>query len=460
MKDFFKWRSHGIPLGKINSLMAAVTVIMSAVLLVTTVLTSASYEAMHDTTEQYIHWRTDAYDMQIASDYLTEQARCFVETGDREYLDKYFEEVHVTQRREKSLAQLNESLRDSSAYRELAEAMNQSVALMDREYYSMRLTVAAYGYDLSEFPEEIQAVRLEGSDSRLTPEGQSNLARNMVFNSAYREKKTAISEAMQRCLKELTSEMETQQTQSSERLHLMLTRQRALIIALIAITLAIVLMTSLLVISPLLRAVLHIRGDQLIPVRGSYEFRFLAQTYNLMFEVNRKSKEQLAFEASHDKLTGLYNRGGYDFMMDNVDLAECALLLVDVDRFKEINDTFGHEIGDRVLAWIASSIRGSFRSQDYVCRMGGDEFSVIMRPIGPQFTEMIREKINLINRKLKNAPEGLPSASISVGVAFGANCQTAKALYENADAALYQVKFHGRQGCAFHGEGAPAPRAD
>lgn len=450
MNDFFNWRQRGIPMAKINRLMAGITVVMSVLLLIITYQTGVSYRAMRDTTEQYIDWRTQAYNLQIGSDYLTEQVRCFAETGERRYLDNYFEEATVTRRREKALEALGEDMKETVAYQALEEAMSESVALMEREYYAMRLTVEANGEVLSEFPEAIQAVQLSPADARLTAPKQAELARKLVFDDVYHDLKSEISADTQRCLSELTQTMDALQANSTSALQEKLQRQRALIIALIAITLSIVLLTSLLVISPLLRAVLQIRDDQRIPVRGAYEFRFLAQTYNLMYEVNKQSQEHLAFEASHDKLTGLYNRGGYDYLIENARLKESALLLVDVDHFKDINDKYGHEIGDKALAWIASVIRGSFRAQDHVCRIGGDEFAVIMQPIGPHLTALIQEKVRNINRTLQVPPEGLPPTSVSVGVAFGLDDASAQGLYENADAALYKVKFNGRQGCAFH----------
>lgn len=451
MNNFFRWRSRGIPLGKINYLMAGVTVLLSALLLLATYRTGVSFTSLRDTTDQYIELKNSASDMQVASDYLTEQVRCFVETGEREYLDNYFQEANVTRRRDKALEALGEAVGESAAYEQLKNAMSQSVTLMNREYYAMRLTIAAYGYDLTQFPQVIQDVQLDGIDARLPQSKQSEVSRRVVFDEEYRTQKAAISQSMDQCLEILSAEMDARQMESSNALRGMLRREQTLIILLIGITLTIVLLTSLLIISPLLRAVLHIRGDQLIPVRGSYEFRFLAQTYNLMYEVNRESKEQLAYEASHDKLTGLYNRGGYDFIMENTDLADCALLLVDVDNFKHINDTYGHEMGDRALVWVTSEIRRCFRAQDYMCRLGGDEFAVIMRAVDAENADLIREKVGLINERLAKPADDLPQTSISVGVAFGSAAMSPQTLFEAADETLYRVKANGRRGCAFQG---------
>ena len=86
-----------------------------------------------------------------------------------------------------------------------------------------------------------------------------------------------------------------------------------------------------------------------------------------------------------------------------------------------------------------------------MCRIGGDEFAVVMRPVSPDYSDLIRTKIDEINRRLEAPESDLPAASISVGVAFGGEV-TAKVLFEHADAALYEVKRNGRKGCAFYGE--------
>ncbi len=147
----------------------------------------------------------------------------------------------------------------------------------------------------------------------------------------------------------------------------------------------------------------------------------------------------------------MINRGGFDQLRQLLKAQKkpIAFLLIDVDKFKEVNDEHGHEAGDKVLKKVASLLRVSFRSKDYVARIGGDEFSVIMMDTTPQMTELIREKINNLNWRLKNPNDGLPQVSLSVGVAFSDTGFTDN-LYPDADSALYQVKENGRCGCDFY----------
>jgi diguanylate cyclase (GGDEF)-like protein len=127
-------------------------------------------------------------------------------------------------------------------------------------------------------------------------------------------------------------------------------------------------------------------------------------------------------------------------------------MLVDVDYFKHFNDDYGHDMGDAILIEVAATLYASFRSTDHVCRIGGDEFAVIMVNVGPELRDVIAHKIGQVTAFLRDTSNGLPAVTISVGVAFGdGNCSDDE-LFRRADEALYSVKQRGRDGFAFHGE--------
>lgn len=192
-----------------------------------------------------------------------------------------------------------------------------------------------------------------------------------------------------------------------------------------------------------------IREEKEIPLKGAYEVRFLAKTYNLMFQSGVKNQEKLAYEATHDSLTGLYNRRGYEFLVRNVDWETSALILLDLDDFKSINDNYGHDVGDAVLKKAAAAILKSFRSQDFVCRIGGDEFAVIMLHSYVALTELIQKKVDGMNEILSQT-EGIPAVSLSAGVAFGHQDQDKEVLFKQADEALYQAKDKGKRSIVFY----------
>ena len=167
----------------------------------------------------------------------------------------------------------------------------------------------------------------------------------------------------------------------------------------------------------------------------------------------KKDVERLSYQATHDELTGLYNRFGYDIILSEVDLSSVYLLMVDADDFKSVNDNHDHEIGDQILIKIAKVLKGNFRSNDWICRIGGDEFVVIMVNVSPSQKELIKTKLNRINQELMNTEDGLPPVSVSIGVAHGSEARDEIDLLRLADHAMYQLKRSGKHGHHFSDEG-------
>ena len=439
-----------ISLSRFNALMLIIAVLTSVILFFAMYRTSALYKKAYFITQEALTLTQRTGDLQIASDYLTEQIRCFSITGDRAYLDNYFEEAKVTKRREHAIDALEEYDENSVALADLKEAMKESVSLMEVEYYAARMTVEAYGYDLTEFPEEIQNTELSDYDKNLSQEEMKDQAQQILFNETYRYKKEAISSNMKLSLSKLSSSLKEEQNEVSKELEQQMIVEHVLTWVLIILMFTIVFLTYKLIIRPLKESVSFIRNEKDIPLYGAYEIRFWAKTYNLMYHTHIANKEQLNFEATHDELTGLYNRRGYEFLLDNVDLETSALLLFDLDEFKSVNDTYGHDVGDKVLVRASDAIAKSFRNEDYVCRLGGDEFVVIMVHVTSDMQELIKGKIQRLNDGLKDDKEGVPAISVSVGVAFGKIGLEPEELLKNADKALYDVKNSGRKNVGFN----------
>ena len=282
----------------------------------------------------------------------------------------------------------------------------------------------------------------------MTAEQKAEAARELVFNDAYHDAKDEIARQTSACLAKLIDNMQNDAAETAKTFGVMIRVEQGLIMALIAIVLIIVALTTVQVIGPLIRAIPRIRDDKPIPVSGALEFRFLANTYNRIYEENRSRKEELAYEASHDQLTGVYNRKGFEQILKQTDCTDVTLLLIDVDRFKKINDTYGHAAGDRVLARVTNILAANFRTEDALCRIGGDEFVLFLKSGERISRDVIKEKIDRINGELQKGDLDTPPTSISVGVAFGAD-EPGLQIYKKADQALYTVKENGRCGCAF-----------
>jgi len=284
---------RGISARNTSLLMASIALIVSLLLIQTIYLVQSDYSQLRAETTQYLQWQRDASDLQEGSDYLTEQVRCFAETGEREYLDGYFEEAEVTRKRDNAVMRIHEYMGEAPAYHALVSAMSESVALMDREYYAMRLKIEACGYDLSQFPRVLQDVALSAGDDKLPAAEKDALARSMVFDQAYHEKKVAISGKVQECLTELANTFEARGIATADQLYGILSFQRVLIIVSVVITILMVLASILLIVRPLGRVIRHVQENKPLPIQGAQEIRFLADVYNQMYDTNREQRESI-----------------------------------------------------------------------------------------------------------------------------------------------------------------------
>lgn len=166
----------------------------------------------------------------------------------------------------------------------------------------------------------------------------------------------------------------------------------------------------------------------------------------------RREQESLQHLATHDHLTGLPNRSLFvETLGDAIDSVGeeqgmLALLFIDLDNFKQINDSLGHSVGDRVLCAVAQRLGAAVRKTDTLARFGGDEFTVLLPDLENELgADTISEKI----LEVLAAPLMLNDLSVvvsaSIGVSFyPSDCATAEELLRNADAAMYRAKHEGR----------------
>ena len=206
---FTSANEKGLSLKKLNYIMVIAALIISAVLFFAMRQTNSMYDKAHSATLQLHQYEETSANLRYASDYLTEQIRLFAITGDKGYLDEYFREANVAKRRDKALELLKTQHGDSVAYAELQSAMNGSLYLMNMEYHAARLAVDAYGYNLADYPEEVQRVHLFQHEEALSPQEKGEQAKSMLFNEEYRRQKRYIIGHTENCLKALEKESGT-----------------------------------------------------------------------------------------------------------------------------------------------------------------------------------------------------------------------------------------------------------
>lgn len=173
----------------------------------------------------------------------------------------------------------------------------------------------------------------------------------------------------------------------------------------------------------------------------------------------RETKKELTYKATHDDLTGLTNRTYFKREFERLS-AECdlkeenklALLFIDLDRFKEINDSFGHKLGDEVLVEISKRFKQSMRNTDLICRHGGDEFLILI----DNFTDIsyieniVRKILDSMNEPIMIMDQKI-YMTFSIGIALYPNdAKTVDELLRNADSAMYKAKDDGRNTYSFY----------
>jgi len=204
------------------------------------------------------------------------------------------------------------------------------------------------------------------------------------------------------------------------------------------------------------------RSGHRLPAAQIAELNDLGETFNALFDEldtwqasARSEQARLVHKANHDSLTGLPNRAyfeerlGLALLEADQTAKSVAVMFMDSDGFKQINDEFGHAAGDTVLVNIASRLKGQLREGDLVVRLGGDEFAVLLpsvstiadvQGIADAIVESIRKPILLASGERIRT-------SLSIGIAmYPKQAQNAASLLQCADAAMYSVKRSRRGG--------------
>lgn len=167
----------------------------------------------------------------------------------------------------------------------------------------------------------------------------------------------------------------------------------------------------------------------------------------------KELQKQVVYQASHDDLTGLPNRRllqerlAHTLALSRRHKRSFALMFIDIDHFKQVNDEYGHDVGDELLTWLAVKLSACIRTSDTLARQGGDEFVLLLPEISsPEDAELVARKVFSAMREEFDTGVLRFKVSLSVGIAIYEpdSPDTAEDLLRKADVALYQVKRSGR----------------
>lgn len=454
---FFK---NKFKLRNINLRCLIAVTILCISLIVSTIQLVNQFMNYKNSSDLYSHVSKTALELQEGSDYLTDEVRFFVMTEDFSHLENYFYERDSNKRREKSIEALELLHSEPEIIEYLNKALQESHKLEETEMYSMKLVVVGKHFeDNPEFqlPEEIKNVQLKPEDKLLSDDYKTAKAWLLLFSEDYMLQKHLISSYKTKALNSIFDYTEKTHKDSYEHLKDLFVHMLVVIALVFFFNLILFVSIIKLVIRPLGGYIKNIKNGTRLGDSNTMEFNILTSTYNEMFDKNAANEILLRHKAEHDELTGLINRGAYNQILEMFSQEEkvLVLILIDVDLFKHINDTYGHPVGDKVLQRVASVLNENFRASDYVARIGGDEFAVLVTDLDSNIEnveKLVSSKMIQIKEKLEKETEELPSVTLSCGIGISMKGYNEN-LYEQADAALYQIKRSGRNGFTFYSEG-------
>jgi len=402
------------------------------------------------------------------SDELTDDIRSFVMTNDEQYFSKYWHDLNVDRMRDGAI----DGMKGLGLTDEETEIVSSAVSLSDElitshESKAMRYILAANGYTDANsvssfigdgFTEAARDMIFSHSLSGDAEEYES-MAYDLVFGEDYLEAKAKIDEAIDSFNSTVTLRMETAMDDTfHDSLVILGINLGLILLMLIGMAVTLVVLYTMLVGS-IIGLKNSLASDSKLNLSGSEELRSLSEHYNRNADDVQAQKRRLEEEneiyrrkSEHDYLTNLVNREVLDEyhrnkFVDPERIPPFVLYMIDVDDFKKFNDTFGHDVGDKVLKAIAAEFKSvALKYSGLAARYGGEEFVITAECIGEEDVNSIADEI--LNRvraiRIKNGEEEL-SVTVSMGSCFSlTGGRDERTILQNADGAMYKSKACGK----------------
>ena len=443
----------GIRLSRLNVLLICVGLVFIALMVFSMSQTTSNVKEIVGLTNNYLSNMQTGGMLRDVAQRLGEQAAAFVQTGEPGYARAYEGQMDTIK------AQLDlytpESSNSKEANEEFMKALGAYQERQAVELRAMRLVADNMpGPAFDALPAFLQETELSAEDQALSPEEKKETAAALLADSEYTANIGLIRDAVDSTHRLSSEAGKIQANNTFTRVKKIVSEQTVLILLILGLAVLALALNSLLIISPIKRSVGNLDRREPIPEQGSYEMRHMAKVYNDVLKDNEEKTKALSYTASHDALTGVYNRDAFDKMYRDIEKREhYGIIVADVDHFKQYNDDFGHDIGDRVLCAAVEALKRNFRSVDHISRIGGDEFCIIMPRTDYDQGNRIRDKIIRINQELAGNSDELPPISISAGIAFWDRPDPKGSLFKDADSSLMSLKKNRDQCCAVYPEG-------
>lgn len=443
---------NGVSLRNLNFCLILAASAVSALMIYSTFSLSSSFTALSEAVTKHHSLENDAASLIEASDYLTENVQRYVISGNRRYLENYLTEANETRRREKAVEHMSEITEASKALMKLREALGISKKLMYQEYYAMLLVLSTRPGE--PVPDSLSSMTVRAEDQALSVPEKLRLAQSYVFSENYYHQKEQIRNSMSESLAEIHLITDRAEKASAASHFSEISRERWVISIQVLAIMGMILLTSYLGITPVLRAAEKIKSDSPLQESGSNEFRFLARAYNQMFRKNNHRLARLNYKASMDELTGLYNRSACELILSAMDIKSSWLLLITAD-FPGSEEIPAQENGGEEgataasLKKVARALINAFRTDDYICRVGSRDFLVFMFNADKTKKLMVNKKAEMIRSQLSDDRDGVPVVPVTISCAHGSDIPDSAALMEPVSRDPNAPRRFSRAGRAF-----------
>ena len=450
---------HKLGLKRTSIIMAVLTAVFSLFLFTLSFRVYSISNRLQESSNEYISSQLAASRLKQGSDNFMKYVRSYVVTGDEAYLKYYQTEHDVTRTYELAYNELLPYITTPYLENTFNNITKYQDMLFSLDALSIQLTMDVYGVEDETYLEMFdEKDYLSDFYKNLTPEQKNKYAIETAFGfgnrpqaeGSYEMDKRIIDDNIESLLKQLASEAQKKQDEDMQLMKLSMQLLRIDSMILLFIVLIDVFFIIKYVVRPLVSNANHINNDEFLDEQGVAEIRTLAISYNDMYAKVKEDNRKLSYEASHDSLTDLYNRQAYYDLKNSNLLTNICLLHIDVDDFKSINDTYGHDVGDKVLKKISETLKCLFRSGDLIYRLGGDEFVVIMIEVGNNYHEIIEEKKNSLYKIMQDDSDGVPKITLSIGASYVQGLADIDSTYKQADKALYKAKAEGKNTIVFY----------
>nr|MCR5691894.1 GGDEF domain-containing protein [Eubacterium sp.] len=402
-----------------------------------------------DSDQRYKNYVYYANNIQQTVDDMNLNMQKLVQTGNIDYMTKY-----LSLEKTRNAYKEKYASEDAETYKNLIDACTKSEKLASTyDYHIMRIVAKAFA--IEKVPDVVAEMALSAKESTMKEDDLKKLAGSILYSNKYQEQRNTVNSSITTFTSTvLVNENQTFEV-SQDNLERGVYLQQIFAGILIAVMIFVAIMLYKLVITVLRHYVRQIISNQSLRPEGVYELQYLAEAYNEKLEKTEKKEQNLIRRADYDSLTNLYNRGAFEKNINNklkeINDNTSAFVLFDIDNFKDVNDNFGHDMGDKILTLIAYTLQESFGEGNILGRIGGDEFAVFIPDLPEEDLTTVKEKIANINRQMSADNASFPAITFSVGISLNFQGDNFKDAYGRADDAVAYVKKHGKCGCSVFG---------